>query len=173
MLEALSGTSILTAMITPAVLISASASLIFSTANRLGRIFDRVNLLKSEVEGVLDGRLGYPDERLSYLRQQLKTQRLRAELIQRSMAALYTATVLFIASSLALASTMAVRPDLAWIATAIAMLGGAFLFAASVTLLYESRYNLKFIRGQIDFIEFLEGRSLEKHRMTTGGAAEP
>jgi len=156
------GAQMLSAMITPAVLISASASLIFSTANRLGRIFDRVNALKAEVEGVLENRLIYPGERLEYLSRQLATQRIRAGLIQNAMAALYTATVLFVASSLALAVTMAWWHTMDWVATALAMIGGLFLFAASAILLYEGRYNLKFIRGQIDFISFLEKRAGEK-----------
>ena len=46
-LEALSSSRILTSMITPAVLISACGTLIFSTSARLGRIFDRVNVMKS------------------------------------------------------------------------------------------------------------------------------
>jgi len=52
LLEALSSSRILTAMITPAVLISACGTLIFSTASRLGRIFDRVNVMKEEVEEI-------------------------------------------------------------------------------------------------------------------------
>jgi hypothetical protein len=49
-LEALASSRILTAMITPVVLISACGTLIFSTSARLGRIFDRVNVIKGEVE---------------------------------------------------------------------------------------------------------------------------
>ncbi len=159
MFEHANGVEILTAMITPAVLISASASLIFSTANRLGRIFDRVNLLKSEVESLLDGRSSYPAERAQHLKRQLGIQRRRADLIQRSMAALYTATALFVAASVALALIMAFAPALTWIAAALALGGGGFLLVASLILLYESRYNLKFIRGQIEFIQFLEAQS--------------
>ena len=51
-LEALSSSRILTSMITPAVLISACGTLIFSTSARLGRIFDRVTVMKSEVEAI-------------------------------------------------------------------------------------------------------------------------
>ena len=75
LIEALSSTKILTSMITPAVLISACGTLIFSTSARLGRIFDRVNALKSEVEGVLAGKLSYPEERMGFLRIQVEQQR--------------------------------------------------------------------------------------------------
>ncbi|EPG65555.1 DUF2721 domain-containing protein [Leptospira wolffii] len=162
------GTEILAGMISPAVLISASASLIFSTANRLGRIFDRVNLLKTEVEGVVDKRLSFPEDRLSYLRSQLSIQKKRATLIQRSMAALYTATLCFVTSSLSLGIVVALSNEKYWIPTGFALVGGVFLFIASALLLYESRYNLNFIQGQIRFAEFLEEKveqaSIQKKR---------
>lgn len=155
--EALSSSRILASMITPAVLISACGTLIFSTSGRLGRLFDRVNSMKSEVEGMLTGKYTLRDERLTYIREQLARQRVRSVLIQRSLAALYTATALFVASSLAIAFNVAFgSPDTSWIPTAIALLGGVFLFAASALLLYESRYNLTFINSHIDFISFLE-----------------
>ena len=156
LIEALSSSKILTSMITPAVLISACGTLIFSTSARLGRIFDRVNALKSEVEGVLAGKLSYPDERMAFLRIQVEQQRIRAWLMQKAMAALYTATALFVASSLAIAFNTAYgSPDTAWVATIIALTGGLFLLLASAILLYESRYNLTFINRHIDFVAFL------------------
>ena len=155
--EALSGSGILTSMITPAVLISACGTLIFSTSARLARIFDRVHLLKGEVEAVLEGKLSFPDERMAMLKAQTRKQKIRAWLIQKSMAALYTATVLFVASSLAIALNVAYgSEETAWLPSGLALLGGLFLLAASVLLLYESRYNLRFIDRHIGFIAFLE-----------------
>jgi uncharacterized protein DUF2721 len=168
LLEALSSTKILTAMITPAVLISASGTLIFSTSARLGRIFDRVNMLKSEVEAVLAGKLSFPAERMAFLRIQVEKQRIRAALMQKSMAALYTATAFFVASSLAIAFNIAYgSAQTAWIPTAIALTGGLFLFAASALLLYESRYNLNFINRHIDFIAFLQASYHDEKRDPT------
>jgi hypothetical protein len=146
-------------MITPAVLISAAGTLIFSTSNRLGRVFDRVNSLKAEIEGVIAGRFPLPGERMAFLRTQVEIQRVRAALIQKALAALYTATALFVAASLAIAFNVAYgSPETSWIPTAIALAGGLFLFAASALLLYESRYNLKFINRHIDFIAALPDR---------------
>lgn len=158
-LEALSSTKILTSMITPAVLISAAGTLIFSTSNRLGRVFDRVNSLKSELEAVLAGRLTHPEERLAVIRTQVEIQHVRAGLIQKALSALYTATALFVAASLAIAFNVAYgSSDTSWIATALALAGGLFLFVASALLLYESRYNLTFINRHIQFIKYLEER---------------
>lgn len=160
LLEALTSSRILTSMITPAVLISACGTLIFSTSARLGRIFDRVNVMKSEVEAVVTGHISFPIERMAHLRGQIALQKRRATLIQKAMAALYTATALFIASSLAIAINVAYgNPEQAWIPTLIALSGGMFLFAASAILLYESRFNLLFVTRTIDFIEFLEEKA--------------
>jgi hypothetical protein len=160
LLEALSSSSILTSMITPAVLISACGTLIFSTSARLGRIFDRVNVMKGEVEAMVDGRISFPVERMQHLKGQVALQKWRATLIQKAMATLYTATALFIASSLAIAINVAYgNPKQAWIPTLIALSGGMFLFAASAILLYESRFNLLFVTRTIDFIEFLEDKA--------------
>jgi uncharacterized protein DUF2721 len=158
-LGALSSSHILTSMITPAVLISACGTLIFSTSARLGRIFDRVNVMKGEVEAIVDGRISHPVERMSHLKGQISLQRRRATLIQKAMASLYTATALFIASSLAIAFNVAYCDSgSAWIPTLIALSGGLFLFTASAILLYESRFNLLFVTRTIDFIEFLEDK---------------
>lgn len=44
--------AVMTAMITPAVLISACGALIFSTSSRMGRVIDRVRLLSERFEAL-------------------------------------------------------------------------------------------------------------------------
>ncbi|MBT1073322.1 DUF2721 domain-containing protein [Pelotalea chapellei] len=168
LLDALSSSRILTSMITPAVLISACGTLIFSTSARLGRIFDRVNVMKSELEDILAGKLDYPEQRMASISAQIACAKKRATLIQKSMAALYTSTAFFIAASLAIAINTAYgSPQNAWIPTLIALCGGLFLFAASAILLYESRFNLTFVNRHIDFIEFLQERAASRSRGDT------
>jgi len=164
LLEALSSSRILTSMITPAVLISACGTLIFSTSARLGRIFDRVTVMKSEIESILAGKLDYPEERMASISAQMLCAKKRAALIQKAMAALYTSTALFIAASLAIAINTAYgSPEDAWVPTMIALCGGMFLFAASAILLYESRFNLTFVNRHIDFINFLQDQASKKN----------
>jgi hypothetical protein len=166
-LEALSSSRILTSMITPAVLISACGTLIFSTSARLGRIFDRVNVMKGEVEAIVTGSISHPEKRMLHLRGQIELQRRRATLIQKAMVSLYSATLCFVAASLAIAVNVAYGSNAtAWIPTLIALTGGLFLFAASSLLLYESRFNLRFVYRSIDFIEFLESQATEKNSPT-------
>jgi hypothetical protein len=49
-MDSISATAVLTAMITPAVLISACGSMILSTSSRLGRVVDRVRALSDRLE---------------------------------------------------------------------------------------------------------------------------
>lgn len=163
LLEALTSSRILTSMITPAVLISACGTLIFSTSARMGRIFDRINNMKTEVEAIVSDKISHPKERMVHLKSQIELQRRRANMIHKSLLALYTATALFVASSLAIAVNVAYGNNyLAWIPTLIALCGGLFLFAASMLLIYESRFNLRFVHRSIDFIEFLEKKNDER-----------
>jgi hypothetical protein len=155
LLEILASPQVLTSMITPVVLISACGTLIFSTSGRLGRLYDRLNNIKVELEGVIAGTADLPEERIAYAREQLILQRKRGVLIQRALAALYSATLLFIGASLTVALSVALG-HFAWLTTLLAISGGMFLFAASALLLFESRYNLTFIDRYIDFISSLQ-----------------
>ena len=165
LLESLGSSQILTSMITPAVLISACGTLIFSTSARLGRIFDRVNVMKGEVEAIITGNISHPEERLEHLHGQIELQRRRAMLVHKAMVSLYTATLLFVASSLAIAVNVAYGSAAqAWIPTLLALVGGLFLFVASAALLYESRFNLRFVHRSIDFIELLQKKAAEQKK---------
>ena len=160
-LESLASSRILSSMITPAVLISACGTLLLSTATRLGRVFDRVNVMKSEIEAL--ERSGEVSElKNKYFNQQLALQRFRAKLIQKSMAFLYLSTLLFTASSLGIAFNIAYgRPEHGWIPTMIAILGAFSPFTSVGFLFYESKYNLKFVIEHIDFVNTLH-KSVDK-----------
>ncbi len=51
-----SAVAVLTAMMTPAVLISACGSMILSTSHRLGRVVDRVRALSDKLEELAEKR---------------------------------------------------------------------------------------------------------------------
>src|SRR5215831_15302164 len=81
--------AILTAMITPAVLISACGSMILSTSVRLGRVVDRVRALSERFEEIS----GQPDgDNLTS----------RSRLLQRCMVAFYLALGAFVAATAAI-----------------------------------------------------------------------
>ena len=64
----------LTAMITPAIFLTANASLIISTSNRMSRVVDRIRVLNDLVDRMGRGAtdLDYVTERLEHLRDQLR-----------------------------------------------------------------------------------------------------
>ncbi|MCZ8344148.1 MAG: hypothetical protein O9301_14030 [Leptospira sp.] len=58
--------------------------------------------------------------------------------------------------SLSIAFTLAIVNGYLWIPTLFSLLGGVFLFLASAFMLYESRYDLSFIMGQIEITEYIK-----------------
>ncbi len=113
--------AVLTAMITPAVLISACGALIFSTSSRLGRVVDRVRALSANFEQLAKNPEAdeMADDRRQLVFAQLDRQTSRARLIQRAMVAFYTALGIFVATSVAIAVIAAVARDLTWIAVVL------------------------------------------------------
>lgn len=146
--------AVLTAMITPAVLISACGALIFSTATRMGRVIDRVRFVSARFEELAR----HPeaddmaDERLPLLYGQLERQTTRARLIQRSMVAFYSALSVFVATSVAIAVTSSVARNYTWVAVVLGLLGAMFMLYGSLLLIIESRMALAAVTSEIDFL---------------------
>src|SRR5918994_1485592 len=98
-----SALAVLTAMITPAVLISACGALILSTSTRLGRVVDRVRLLINDFEGMMmktqdeDG-LELFEERRAVIFNQLDKLTTRTRLLQKSMRVFYLSLGVFVAT---------------------------------------------------------------------------
>ena len=146
--------AVLTAMITPAVLISACGALIFSTGTRLGRVIDRVRFLTAKLEDL--ARNPQADEmafeRQQLLSSQLERQAARARLIQRAMVAFYTALGTFVATTVAIAVTNSIARNYLWIAVILGVTGAIFMFYGSVLLIVESRLALWAIFSEMDFV---------------------
>src|SRR4051812_28836169 len=88
MFEGLSSVlAVLTAMITPAVLISACGSLILSTSTRLGRVVDRVRELSDRFERMAhdEKEIALAKEKRAMIFDQLDRLTSRARILQRSM----------------------------------------------------------------------------------------
>jgi hypothetical protein len=146
--------AILTAMITPAVLISACGALIFSTSTRLGRVIDRVRLLSERFQALAlnPDKDEMFDERRELIFQQLDRQTSRARLIQRAMTAYYTALGVFVSSSVAIAVVSAAARNFTWVAVVLGLLGSLFMLYGSVLLIVESRMALGAIHSEMDFV---------------------
>ena len=146
--------AVLTAMITPAVLISGCGALIVSTASRLGRVIDRVRFISHQLEQLIR----HPEqddmvaERRPVLQAQLVRQTGRARLLQRSLVAFYSAIGVFVATSLAIALTSVARGQ-EWLALVLGLLGATFMLYGSMLLIFESRMALSVVVSEVDFLE--------------------
>src|SRR5439155_19834708 len=92
------GYTTLTAMITPAIFLTANGSLIISTSNRMSRVVDRIRVLNDLVDAIGRGALDldYPRDRMAHLRDQLDRLVWRSDRIRYALAMLYLAFAAFV-----------------------------------------------------------------------------
>lgn len=151
--ELASAVAILSAMITPAVLISACGSLAISTANRLGRTIDRVRRLSDQFTELAEGVEPEKDAgRRAMLFDQLARATRRTRLLQRAMTRIYLAISVFVATSVAIGIVAVTGEGYAWIPITLGLGGAALLFHASVLLIAESQVQLGAVSGEMDFV---------------------
>ena len=148
-----SAVAVLTAMITPAVLISACGSMILSTSSRLGRVVDRVRALSDKLEELAQKHADETKERQAIIFAQLDKLTSRARILQRSMVAFYLATGMFVATSVAIGVVAIVGNSRYTIVPVIlGIVGACFLFYGSMLLIFEARLALSTIHAEMDFI---------------------
>ena len=154
-METSSAIAVLTAMITPAVLISACGSMILSTSSRLGRVVDRVRALSDRLEGMTteEHRKADSTERQEVIFKQLDKLTSRARILQRSMVVFYLSLGLFVATSVAIGIVGFASNQRYNVIPVILGIGGAcFLFYGSILLIFEARLALSTIHNEMDFI---------------------
>jgi uncharacterized protein DUF2721 len=155
MFEGLSSVlAVLTAMITPAVLISACGSLILSTSTRLGRVVDRVRELSDRFERMAhdEKEIALAKEKRAMIFDQLDRLTSRARILQRSMTSFYLALGIFVATSFAIGMVAILHTRQGWIPVALGLLGAAFLFYGSILQILEARLALATTYREMDFI---------------------
>lgn len=163
----LSGLSLLGAMITPAVLISACGTLIFSTSSRLARVVDRARSLRMAFEDL--ARRDFPAERRAELESQAILQTRRVRLIQRSLAALYLSLGFFVATTIAIALTYWAG-FAGFLPGALGVAGTLVLFLGCVLLIEEARLALRGVEQEMSFA--LRLRDMSAARRGRGGIEE-
>ena len=150
-----SALTVLTAMITPAVLISACGTMILSTSARLGRVVDRVRALSDRLEELsrIKPEMELYEERRAVIFNQLDKLTSRARLLQRCMTVFYMALGIFVSTSVAIgAVAVGGAPRYNWIPVLTGLVGACFLFYGSVLLIFEARLALSTIHTEMDFI---------------------
>lgn len=140
-MSTLSGTlTILSAMFTPAILVSACGSLILTTSQRLSRSLDRqrevAQLLRQNQQ---QATTATPDPaEHGHLTQQLQFAIRRARLLQQAMTSLHLTLSIFIGSIFTIGVFELLDSSKAWIIAALSVLGAMLLLYASVLLIRES-----------------------------------
>jgi hypothetical protein len=157
----------LSAMITPAIFLTANASLIISTSNRMSRVVDRIRVLNDLADklgrGVTD--LDYTAERLEHVHDQLHRLEWRNDRIRFALVMLYLAFSAFVGTSLFLAIDALIGNRLIALPTLLAVLGVGLLLGASINLVREALEALRTNRLEIRFY-----RELHERRLADGHA---
>ena len=139
---ALSHYAILTAMLAPALLMAATASLLVSANNRLARVVDRLRAL------IVAWEHDAPDRAERDL--QIARHRRRAQLVLRACQMLYAALGGFVGTSLALAADALLGFRLGVVPTALAVLGVLFLLLASLAMWGEVSLSVRSFDRELD-----------------------
>jgi len=150
--EAESALSVLSAMITPAVLISACGTLILSTSTRLARVVDRVRNLTLLFEDLFkDKVVEFAEARRDQIERQLELQTRRGRLLQRSLTSFYIALGTFVATTISI-GLLAYAPRLAWAPSTLGMLGTMVLFYGCMLLVGETRLSMRSVDLEMEFV---------------------
>ncbi len=136
--------SIVSAMITPAFFLTATASLLASSNARLSRVVDRMRADLRDLK-----QLPHGSER-SELDQRIAVHRIRSRLVLAALRLLYGALSAFVATSLAIAADTFTRFRIDLLPTGLAVIGVLLVFAASLCLGREASLSLRLLDTEID-----------------------
>jgi hypothetical protein len=124
------------AMITPAMLILASGSLIATALVRLARVVDRLRKLAERHDAKPDAA-------------ELDRHGRRATLAERAVTIYFAAVVCFVVSGFAIALDHLAGDRLTWLPVSVTMLGMCLIVAGSAAMLAECRVAAAQIRAEV------------------------
>ena len=150
-------------MITPALLISASGTLILSTSNRLSRVVDRVRALARDAEALpLEATEARLERKRELITRQLSGLSKRALILRSALASLYTAVGFLVATSIGVGLMTSVHVAANWPAILLAMLGACALLWGSVQLVREGRLAIGSTLEEMSYVRTLMAAPPEK-----------
>lgn len=147
----------LTAMVTPALLISATGSLVLSTSTRLGRVVDRVRQLEVRLGELIyvENKTEVPlyDKRVEVVVDLLDKVTSRSRILQKAMGAFYYGLGSFILTSvlIAIAAFFSNYRLLQLLPIVIGIAGIMCLFYGSLLMLRETRMATATVNAEMDF----------------------
>src|SRR3982750_3969128 len=144
--------SVLSAMITPAVLISACGSLILATSDRLSKAITRTREISDELvpqAGDADNPLREEERRMLFV--QLDFVTTRSRLLQRALSRLYGALAFFVGTSVSIGLVAVTSSQFTPVPIALGLIGAGLLLYAAFLLIKESRFALAAVNDEMDF----------------------
>jgi len=137
---------IISASLTPAILILATGSLVASTLTRIARIVDRARVILERVASARDrGDQQGVAENTTWLRMYAR----RASLAERALTMYYTAIGLFVASSLAITVDNLTHDSVPWLSLVLVVSGAICLFVGTAALIIETHMATGILREEI------------------------
>lgn len=144
----------LTAMITPALLISATGSLVLSTSTRLGRVVDRVRELERRLSELIltEERDKVPlyEKRVETVVHLLDKVTSRARILQKAQGSFYYGLGFFVLTSVTIA-VAGLFNIYRWLPIPVGIVGILFLLYGSMQMLRETRMATATINAEMDF----------------------
>ena len=142
--------AIISAMITPAILILASGNLVASTLARLARIVDRARALAERIEASRargDGDTTYA------LGDVLRIYRRRSLYVARALSAYYAAIGFFIITSLTIALDNFMQTIVPWLAVVLTVIGVLLLLLGTLALVFETNLAAGLLGRELDILD--------------------
>jgi hypothetical protein len=160
-----SALTFLSAMITPAVLISACASLVLSTSQRLNRVMVRTRDIESKLRHEFNNadQKGLEIDRFPLFCSQLGMAAKRSQVLHAALRWLYFSIGIFIATSIGIAIAPVVGTEWEWVPVLLGVIGTALLLLASILLIEEANIGSRAVNEEMRFLS-RQVRRLQKSR---------
>lgn len=155
--------TVLSAMITPVVLILATGQLILTTSQRLARSVDRARKLSDQFEQLAQQESSKKNEEKKDLLYQLLFRAAhRSRKLQHTMSMLYVALSVFVATSVSIGVLEALDKLVVWVPVTLGLVGATILFYATVLLITETRLALGAVDIEMNYMIHHYGNDLKK-----------
>jgi Flp pilus assembly protein TadB len=145
-----------TAMIAPALFLTATGSLLISTSNRIGRIVDRIRAIVTTCESGQLEQLDFSEQRRKHAVDELKHLHARSNRVALAVTMLYMAFGAFAATSMMIAINAMAGHYLEPLPVTCAVGGVGLLIVAFVNLVLEARNSLQGNDREVNFFHELE-----------------
>jgi hypothetical protein len=153
----------LTAMLAPALFMTATGSLLLSANNRLSRVVDRlrgqVDLVDKLGQGTLT--VDYPEERIEKSLEDISRLKQRGGRLLRAIGRLYLAFAAFVGTSLTLALDSWTSYSISILPTGLAVVGVFMLLLGCFNLFREAYGGVANLHAEVTFLEKLRRKRRE------------